>query len=182
MKWWRCFSETWFLLVFIGREKELRDKENAQHLYLNVKSEVESCMKYLKEKREKDPYRNILARLLYQMVHGLDAEVPTFEPWELRWSLAELDRSTFKSIVYIVSCIFVSHSYQFFFLSNSACQFDGNIQTIEVNKIQFTIFVPFCEFLLGKKLWGILQSLRYLNFTLKFLVLLDTFLRMIKLS
>ncbi|XP_052167489.1 phytyl ester synthase 1, chloroplastic-like [Oryza glaberrima] len=63
-----------------GREKELRDKENAQHLYLNVKSEVESCMKYLKEKREKDPYRNILARLLYQMVHGLDAEVPTFEP------------------------------------------------------------------------------------------------------
>jgi hypothetical protein len=68
------------LLVFIGREKELRDKENAQHLYLNVKSEVESCMKYLKEKREKDPYRNILARLLYQMVHGLDAEVPTFDP------------------------------------------------------------------------------------------------------
>uniref|UniRef100_A0A0E0M373 Serine aminopeptidase S33 domain-containing protein n=1 Tax=Oryza punctata TaxID=4537 RepID=A0A0E0M373_ORYPU len=63
-----------------GREKELRDKENAQHLYLNVKSEVESCIKYLKEKREKDTYRNILPRLLYQMVHGLDAEVPTFEP------------------------------------------------------------------------------------------------------
>ncbi|KAG8057348.1 hypothetical protein GUJ93_ZPchr0002g26297 [Zizania palustris] len=63
-----------------GREKELRDKRNAQHLYLHVKSEVESCMEYLKEKREEDPYRSILPRLLYQAVHGLNAEVPTFEP------------------------------------------------------------------------------------------------------
>ncbi|KAK3133798.1 hypothetical protein QOZ80_6AG0541190 [Eleusine coracana subsp. coracana] len=40
-----------------GREKELRDKEKAQTLYLHVKSEVESCINYLKEKREEDPYR-----------------------------------------------------------------------------------------------------------------------------
>ncbi|VAI34375.1 unnamed protein product [Triticum turgidum subsp. durum] len=63
-----------------GREKELRDKEKAQHIYLHVKSEVESCIKYLKEKREEDPYRSILPRLLYQAAHGSDAEIPTFEP------------------------------------------------------------------------------------------------------
>ncbi|XP_037435173.1 acyltransferase-like protein At1g54570, chloroplastic [Triticum dicoccoides] len=63
-----------------GREKELRDKEKAQHLYLHVKSEVESCIEYLKEKREEDPYRSILPRLLYQATHGSDAEIPTFKP------------------------------------------------------------------------------------------------------
>ncbi|KAF8780861.1 hypothetical protein HU200_000813 [Digitaria exilis] len=63
-----------------GREKELRDKEAAQHLYLQVKFEVERCINYLKEKREKDPYRSILPRLLYQAVHGPNAEIPTFEP------------------------------------------------------------------------------------------------------
>ena len=65
------------LLVWIGREKELREKEKAQHLYLHVKSEVES---YLKEKREKDPYRSTLTGLLYQAGNGSDAEIPTFEP------------------------------------------------------------------------------------------------------
>ncbi|KAF6994314.1 hypothetical protein CFC21_011044 [Triticum aestivum] len=61
-----------------GREKELRDKEKAQHLYLHVKSEVESCIKYLK--RREDPYRSTLSSLLYQAAHGSDAEIPTFEP------------------------------------------------------------------------------------------------------
>ncbi|TKW34054.1 hypothetical protein SEVIR_2G279500v4 [Setaria viridis] len=63
-----------------GREKELRDKEEAQQLYLQVKFEVESCINYLKEKRQNDPYRSILPRLLYQAVHGPNAEIPTFEP------------------------------------------------------------------------------------------------------
>ncbi|CAN6211230.1 unnamed protein product [Urochloa humidicola] len=63
-----------------GREKELRDKEQAQQLYLQVKFEVESCINYLKEKREKDPYRSILSRILYHAVHGPNAEIPTFEP------------------------------------------------------------------------------------------------------
>ncbi|CAL5082273.1 unnamed protein product [Urochloa decumbens] len=62
-----------------GRE-ELRDREEAQQLYLQVKFEVESCINYLKEKREKDPYRSILPRLLYHAVHGPNAEIPTFEP------------------------------------------------------------------------------------------------------
>jgi len=63
-----------------GREKELRDRDEAQRLYLQVKYEVESCINYLKEKREKDPYRSILHRLLYQAVHGPNTEIPTFEP------------------------------------------------------------------------------------------------------
>jgi hypothetical protein len=40
---------------------------------------VENCIAFLKEKRESDPYRNILARLAYQASHGFDAEVPTFD-------------------------------------------------------------------------------------------------------
>lgn len=56
-----------------------RNKEKAHELYLEVKSEVENCLNYLKEKREKDPYRNIGIRLAYQAVHGFECEVPTFE-------------------------------------------------------------------------------------------------------
>lgn len=62
-----------------GRKHELTDREKAQELYLQVKSEVENCMAYLKEKRRSDPYRNILPRLLYQTTHGLASQVPTFE-------------------------------------------------------------------------------------------------------
>ncbi|KAK6267101.1 hypothetical protein QUC31_017938 [Theobroma cacao] len=62
-----------------GRKQELRNSEISQELYLHVKSEVERCMAYLKEKREKDPYRNLLPRLLYRATHGFTAEVPTFE-------------------------------------------------------------------------------------------------------
>ena len=67
------------LLVCIGREKELKDKEKAQHLYLHVKSEVESCIRYLK-RREEDPYRSTLPNLLFQAAHRSDAEISTFEP------------------------------------------------------------------------------------------------------
>ncbi|CAL9776764.1 unnamed protein product [Musa acuminata subsp. burmannicoides] len=62
-----------------GRSEELRDRRQAQQLYIHVKSEVENCMAYLKEKREKDPYRNLLPRLLYQTTNGFTTEVPTFE-------------------------------------------------------------------------------------------------------
>ncbi|XP_043726048.1 acyltransferase-like protein At3g26840, chloroplastic isoform X2 [Telopea speciosissima] len=62
-----------------GRKMELRDKEQAHEVYLKVKSEVENSIAYLKEKREKDPFRNILPRLFYQAIHGIDSEVPTFE-------------------------------------------------------------------------------------------------------
>ncbi|KAK9272119.1 hypothetical protein L1049_002489 [Liquidambar formosana] len=62
-----------------GRKRELRDREKAHELYLHVKSEVEACIAYLKEKREKDPYRNILPRLLHQATQGSTSEIPTFE-------------------------------------------------------------------------------------------------------
>jgi hypothetical protein len=62
-----------------GRKKELRDRENAQQMYLHVKSEVEKCISYLKEKREKDPYRSLISRIVYQATHGSSSEVPTFE-------------------------------------------------------------------------------------------------------
>ncbi|XVF16135.1 hypothetical protein REPUB_Repub10bG0005500 [Reevesia pubescens] len=66
-------------IVTEGRKQELRNREKSHELYLHVKSEVERCIAYLKEKREKDPYRNLLPRLLYQATHGFTAEVPTFE-------------------------------------------------------------------------------------------------------
>ncbi|KAJ8546462.1 hypothetical protein K7X08_019045 [Anisodus acutangulus] len=62
-----------------GRKEELKSREKAHELYLEVKSEVERCIDYLKEKRENDPYRNIMARLPYQASHGFDSEVPTFD-------------------------------------------------------------------------------------------------------
>ncbi|XP_055803121.1 phytyl ester synthase 2, chloroplastic-like isoform X2 [Solanum dulcamara] len=62
-----------------GRKEELKNREKAHELYLEVKSEVERCIDYLKDKRENDPYRNIMARLSYQASHGFDSEVPTFD-------------------------------------------------------------------------------------------------------
>lgn len=64
-----------------GREKELEDKEKCQELYLEVKSEVERCITYLKEKREIDPYRALGHRLLYHATNGFKSEIPTFEIW-----------------------------------------------------------------------------------------------------
>ncbi|KAK4282206.1 hypothetical protein QN277_013611 [Acacia crassicarpa] len=62
-----------------GRRHELRDRDKCQELYMQVKSEVERCIAYLKERRETDPYRNIVPRLLYQATHGFTSDVPTFE-------------------------------------------------------------------------------------------------------
>ncbi|KAM1357561.1 phytyl ester synthase 2, chloroplastic-like [Malus sylvestris] len=62
-----------------GRKQELRDREKAHELYLQVKSEVENCLAYLREKREKDPYRTLLSRIQYQAMSGLTSEIPTFD-------------------------------------------------------------------------------------------------------
>ncbi|XP_020088707.1 acyltransferase-like protein At3g26840, chloroplastic isoform X1 [Ananas comosus] len=62
-----------------GRKQELRDKAKAQELYMDVKCEVERCLAYLQEKREKDPYRNIFPRTLFQLINGFNVEVPTFD-------------------------------------------------------------------------------------------------------
>ncbi|KAK1583384.1 hypothetical protein Q3G72_023286 [Acer saccharum] len=60
-----------------GKQDFLKDKENANQVYLHVKSEVESCMAYLLKKREEDPYRNIVDRIVYRATYG--GEVPTFK-------------------------------------------------------------------------------------------------------
>ncbi|KAI9120365.1 hypothetical protein K1719_007398 [Acacia pycnantha] len=62
-----------------GRERELRDRDKSHELYMEVKSEVERCIAYLKERRESDPYRYLLPRLVYQATHGFTSDVPTFE-------------------------------------------------------------------------------------------------------
>ncbi|CAN1243784.1 Phytyl ester synthase 2, chloroplastic [Linum perenne] len=63
-----------------GRKEELsRDREKAHELYLEVKQEVYNSIDYLKKKRESDPYRNVLARIAYQTIHGFDSPVPAFE-------------------------------------------------------------------------------------------------------
>ncbi|KAE9449017.1 hypothetical protein C3L33_19088, partial [Rhododendron williamsianum] len=62
-----------------GRKHELRSRDKAHELYLEVKSEVEKCLAFLKEKREHDPYRELLPRLIFQATHGFDSDVPTFE-------------------------------------------------------------------------------------------------------
>jgi len=76
-----CFLPSLKLMRYYltGRKQELRDKEKSHEFYLQVKSEVERCIDYLKVKRENDPYRSIGARLLYQVTHGFESEVPTFE-------------------------------------------------------------------------------------------------------
>ncbi|KAF6161580.1 hypothetical protein GIB67_009459, partial [Kingdonia uniflora] len=62
-----------------GRKEELRDRGKAHELYLHTKQEVEKYIGYLKEKREKDPYRTLASRILYKAIHGLKSEIPTFE-------------------------------------------------------------------------------------------------------
>jgi len=62
-----------------GRKRELKDREKSQELYFEVKTEVERCIAYLREKRESDPYRSILSRLLYQATHDPASDIPTFE-------------------------------------------------------------------------------------------------------
>ncbi|KAF5740554.1 exostosin family protein [Tripterygium wilfordii] len=63
-----------------GMEEALKDKENAKQLYDQIKYEVESNIAYLLKKREEDPYRNILDRTLYRMLHSPLHEVPAFKP------------------------------------------------------------------------------------------------------
>lgn len=57
----------------------LLERENASSLYLQIKSEIESMIAYLKRKREEDPYRSIIPRAIYQTYWGVES-APTFKP------------------------------------------------------------------------------------------------------
>ncbi|KAK3412962.1 hypothetical protein EUGRSUZ_I01617 [Eucalyptus grandis] len=74
---YNCFGKP---IETAGWKQALNDREKCHELYLQVKSEVESCLAYLKEKRESDPYRSIFSRLMYQATHGSASEIPTFQP------------------------------------------------------------------------------------------------------
>ncbi|KAJ7973428.1 Acyltransferase-like protein chloroplastic-like [Quillaja saponaria] len=63
-----------------GREEFLKDKNNANQLYLQIKSEVERNLNYLIKKREDDPYRSIINRKMYEAIHGTSNDIPAFEP------------------------------------------------------------------------------------------------------
>lgn len=61
-----------------GREKMLKDKQNAEQVYNQIKSEIENNINYLIRKREEDPYRNLITRKLYEAIHL--SEPPSFKP------------------------------------------------------------------------------------------------------
>lgn len=63
-----------------GREEILKDKDNANKLYLEIQSEIEQSIAYLIKKREEDPYRNLIDRTVYRALYSPLNEVPTFEP------------------------------------------------------------------------------------------------------
>ncbi|GMY21172.1 phytyl ester synthase 1, chloroplastic-like isoform X2 [Fagus crenata] len=62
-----------------GREDILKDKQVANQLYLQIKSEVEHSMAFLLKKRQEDPYRSIVDRTLYKAIYAPSHEVPAFE-------------------------------------------------------------------------------------------------------
>ncbi|GMY14951.1 phytyl ester synthase 1, chloroplastic-like isoform X2 [Fagus crenata] len=62
-----------------GREDILTDKQVANQLYLQIKSEVERNLMFLIKKRQEDPYRSIVDRTLYKALYAPSHEVPTFE-------------------------------------------------------------------------------------------------------
>ncbi|KAF6162676.1 hypothetical protein GIB67_013290 [Kingdonia uniflora] len=57
----------------------LKDRENANALYLRIKSEVEGIISYLLQNREKDPHRGIRERIVYRAVSAPQDEVPAFK-------------------------------------------------------------------------------------------------------
>lgn len=67
-------------IVTKGREEILKDKNNANQLYNQVKSAVEHSLAYLIKKRKEDPYRNFIDRTVYKAIYSSQHEVPAFDP------------------------------------------------------------------------------------------------------
>lgn len=68
-----------FYFLF-GQPIDAEGREEAKELYMEVKREVERSMAYLMKKREEDPCRHLLDRLLYRAVLAPAHHVPTFDP------------------------------------------------------------------------------------------------------
>ncbi|KAF2287917.1 hypothetical protein GH714_003204 [Hevea brasiliensis] len=63
-----------------GKEELLKDRNYANELYLQVKSEIKHNMDYLLKKREEDPYRSIIDRTLYGAINSRWQDIPAFDP------------------------------------------------------------------------------------------------------
>ncbi|KAG5056150.1 hypothetical protein GLYMA_03G243700v4 [Glycine max] len=64
-----------------GMDKILKDRESANQMYLEIKSEVEHNLNYLIKKREEDPYRNFVDRKMYQIFYPHETDpTPSFKP------------------------------------------------------------------------------------------------------
>lgn len=64
-----------------GKENIVNDKDYLQELYMQIKFDVEKNVTYLLKKREGDPYRSIVQRLLWEMKYGDLDRIPSFDPW-----------------------------------------------------------------------------------------------------
>ncbi|WCJ42751.1 Esterase/lipase/thioesterase family protein [Euphorbia peplus] len=63
-----------------GKEELLQQKEYANEVYMQVKSQIRGNMDYLLKKRKKDPYRGILDRTLYRALYSSLSDIPAFDP------------------------------------------------------------------------------------------------------
>ncbi|KZV18365.1 acyltransferase-like protein chloroplastic-like [Dorcoceras hygrometricum] len=65
----------------MGRDEVLKDRQQARLVYLQVKSEVETNLSYLQKKRNEDPYRSIIDRIVYQGQAPWPSidQIPSFE-------------------------------------------------------------------------------------------------------
>ncbi|KAJ4839512.1 hypothetical protein Tsubulata_046718 [Turnera subulata] len=63
-----------------GMEEMLKDRETANEVYSQIKSEVEQSIAYLLRKREEDPYRSLIDRATYSALYTPLREVPAFDP------------------------------------------------------------------------------------------------------
>ncbi|TKY61425.1 Acyltransferase protein [Spatholobus suberectus] len=64
-----------------GMDKMLKDRESANQMYLQIKSEVERNLNYLIKKREEDPYRSFIDRKMYQIFYPPETDpTPSFKP------------------------------------------------------------------------------------------------------
>ncbi|KAK7397268.1 hypothetical protein VNO78_18435 [Psophocarpus tetragonolobus] len=61
-----------------GMDEIVKDRESANQMYLQIKSEVERNLNYLIKKREEDPYRNFIDRKMYQIFYP--DPTPSFKP------------------------------------------------------------------------------------------------------
>ncbi|OIV95139.1 hypothetical protein TanjilG_21529 [Lupinus angustifolius] len=64
-----------------GMKNMLKDRDAANKLYLQIKSQVKENIDYLLKKREEDPYRNFINRKIYETFNPSETDnTPTFKP------------------------------------------------------------------------------------------------------